>query len=81
MLKSAYRKFLACRWPDVGAFGGRFERYAQQGVPTVITLLTINNYNAFSTIEKKEKIDYDKRRRYTYAAQKRRGGRTGLKKK
>ena len=82
----------------------------------VITLLTIHDYNAFSTIEKhlklnvkreimdgfeitdkqprqarprkkslsekKGKIDYDKRRRYTYAAQKKKKeGKTGLKKK
>ena len=82
----------------------------------VITLLTINDYNAFSTIEKhlklnvkrsimegfeitdkqprqarprkiklsekKGKIDYDKRRKYTYAAQKKKKEeRKGIKKK
>jgi ATP-dependent RNA helicase RhlE len=93
---------------------GRTGRANHKG--QVITLLTINDYNAFSTIEKhlklnvkreimdgfeitdkqprqarprkkslsekKGKIDYDKRRRYTYAAQKKnREGKTGLKKK
>jgi len=28
MLKWSYRKYLLRRWPDVSAFGGRFERYA-----------------------------------------------------
>jgi len=93
---------------------GRTGRANNKG--QVITLLTIHDYNAFSTIEKhlklnvkreimdgfeitdkqprqarprkkslsekKGKIDYDKRRRYTYAAQKKkREERTGLKKK
>jgi ATP-dependent RNA helicase RhlE len=93
---------------------GRTGRANHKG--QVITLLTINDYNAFSTIEKhlklnvkreimdgfeitdkqprqarprkkslsekKGKIDYDKKRRYTYAAQKKKKeGKTGLKKK
>jgi len=93
---------------------GRTGRANHKG--QVITLLTINDYNAFSTIEKhlklnvkreiidsfeitdkqprqarprkkklsekKGKIDYDKRRHYTYAAQKKKKeGKTGLKKK
>ena len=95
---------------------GRTGRANKKG--GVITLLTITDYNAFSTIEKhlklnikrsimdgfeitdkqprqarprkkklsekKGKIDYDKRRRYTYAAQKKKkqeSKKTGLKKK
>ncbi len=93
---------------------GRTGRANHKG--QVITLLTIHDYNHFSTIEKhlklnvkreimegfeitdkqprqarprkkslsekKGKIDYDKRRRYTYAAQKKKKeGKTGLKKK
>jgi len=93
---------------------GRTARANRKG--TVITLLTIYDYNAFTTIEKhlklnvkreimdgfeitdkqprqarprkkslsekKGKIDYDKRRRYTYAAQKKKKTeRTGIKKK
>ncbi len=93
---------------------GRTGRANHKG--QVITLLTINDYNAFTTIEKhlklnvkreimegfeitdkqprqarprkkslsekKGKIDYDKRRKYTYAAQKKkREEKKGLKKK
>ena len=93
---------------------GRTGRANHKGA--VITLLTIHDYNAFTTIEKhlklnvkrdimdgfeitdkqprqarprkkslsekKGKIDYDKKRRYTYAAQKKkREEKKGLKKK